>query len=135
MMPCGGRCRWRRNASIRRSSPNSSPASLTIRLSHRYRLREYPPSGGFVRPSGNPNRGTAPVQRSWIRAVPECCRSGGEELGGGHNSHIATVAVRHHIRVRFIERGGMGEVYEAEDLKGGGSVALKMIRREIASDN
>jgi tetratricopeptide (TPR) repeat protein len=35
---------------------------------------------------------------------------------------------------RFIARGGMGEVYEAEDLELGERVALKTIRPEIASD-
>src|SRR4030095_5363546 len=35
--------------------------------------------------------------------------------------------------VRFIARGGMGELYEAEDLTLGGRVALKTIRTEIAA--
>ena len=35
---------------------------------------------------------------------------------------------------RFIGRGGMGEVYEAEDLELRERVALKTIRAEIASD-
>lgn len=35
---------------------------------------------------------------------------------------------------RFIARGGMGEVYEAEDLELQGSVALKTIRPEVADD-
>ena len=34
--------------------------------------------------------------------------------------------------VRFIARGGMGELYEAEDLTLGERVALKTIRSEIA---
>ncbi|HSP69717.1 MAG TPA: protein kinase, partial [Bryobacteraceae bacterium] len=37
--------------------------------------------------------------------------------------------------VRFIARGGMGEVYEAEDLELGERVALKAIRRNIAPDS
>ena len=36
--------------------------------------------------------------------------------------------------VRFIARGGMGELYEAEDLTLGEHVAVKMIRPEIARD-
>ncbi len=44
-----------------------------------------------------------------------------------------TVAERFRI-VRFIGRGGMGEVYEAEDLELRGRVALKTVRSEIASN-
>ncbi len=43
------------------------------------------------------------------------------------------VAGRYRI-VRFIARGGMGEVYEAEDLELRDSVALKTIRPEVAED-
>jgi tetratricopeptide (TPR) repeat protein/TolB-like protein len=37
--------------------------------------------------------------------------------------------------VRFIARGGMGELYEAEDLELGEAVAVKTIRPEIAGDD
>ncbi|HEY3169841.1 MAG TPA: hypothetical protein VGK08_02455, partial [Thermoanaerobaculia bacterium] len=43
------------------------------------------------------------------------------------------VADRYRI-VRFIARGGMGEVYEAEDRELRAHVALKTIRFEIAAD-
>jgi len=36
--------------------------------------------------------------------------------------------------MRFLAQGGMGEVYEAEDLELGGRVALKTIRPEIATE-
>src|ERR1017187_9552015 len=36
--------------------------------------------------------------------------------------------------VRFIARGGMGEVYEAEDLALSTRLALKTIRRSLAGD-
>ena len=44
-----------------------------------------------------------------------------------------TLAGRFLIR-RFLAHGGMGEVYEAEDLELGERVALKTIRSEVASD-
>ena len=43
------------------------------------------------------------------------------------------IADRYRI-IRFIARGGMGEVYEAEDLTLHGRLALKTIRPEIAAD-
>ena len=57
--------------------------------------------------------------------------------GGGARSAFApgyVVANRYRI-VRFIARGGMGEVYEAEDLELGGRLALKTIRPEVAEDD
>ena len=45
----------------------------------------------------------------------------------------ALIADRYRI-VRFVARGGMGEVYEAHDLELHQSVALKTVRREIETD-
>src|SRR5260370_4815286 len=45
-----------------------------------------------------------------------------------------TLARRFRI-IRFIARGGMGEVYEAEDLELGERVALKAIRQRVAPDS
>jgi Tol biopolymer transport system component len=45
----------------------------------------------------------------------------------------AVLARRFRI-VRFIARGGMGEVYEAEDMELGERVALKAIRQRVGSD-
>jgi tetratricopeptide (TPR) repeat protein len=58
-------------------------------------------------------------------------------LGGGGAPIFAAgdlVAGRYRI-VRFVARGGMGEVYEAEDAELRGRVALKTIRPEIALDH
>jgi Tol biopolymer transport system component len=46
-----------------------------------------------------------------------------------------TILARRFRVIRFIARGGMGEVYEAEDLELAERVALKAIRRHIAPDS
>jgi len=46
----------------------------------------------------------------------------------------SSVLARRFRIVRFIARGGMGEVYEAEDMELGERVAVKAIRRRAASD-
>jgi len=55
------------------------------------------------------------------------------DLAGPTFSPGQTLADRFRVS-RFIARGGMGEVYEAEDLELGESVALKTVRAEIAAD-
>ncbi|MBI2213315.1 MAG: protein kinase [Acidobacteria bacterium] len=44
-----------------------------------------------------------------------------------------TLASRYKI-VRLLGRGGMGEVYEAEDLELGETIAIKIIQRDLATD-
>jgi hypothetical protein len=58
-----------------------------------------------------------------VRAVPGLCTFTSKQV----------LSSRHKI-IRFTGRGGMGEVYEAEDLELQERVALKTIRPEIASD-
>src|SRR5688572_17288905 len=57
----------------------------------------------------------------------------GGALGALTFNRDEEVAGRYRI-VRFIARGGMGEVYEAEDLELGGRVALKTVRLDAAGD-
>ena len=52
---------------------------------------------------------------------------------GGAVADGTVLAERYRI-TRFIARGGMGEVYEAEDLELHAPVALKMMRAEMAAD-
>jgi tetratricopeptide (TPR) repeat protein len=58
-----------------------------------------------------------------------------EDLGARSPAFSAgqLVAGRYRI-IRFVNRGGMGEVYEAEDLELGETIALKTLLPEIASD-
>src|SRR5207253_9370697 len=60
-------------------------------------------------------------------------RSGAHFVLASQFSPQDVLAQRFRI-VRFIGRGGMGEVYEAEDLELHEHVALKTIRAEIAPD-
>ena len=79
-----------------------------------------PPDNPPVSPSeagtrSAPSRGGAPTS-------PDPTFSPGQTLAGRFRVHS------------FIARGGMGEVYEAEDLELGEHVALKTVRPEIAED-
>ncbi|HUH02654.1 MAG TPA: serine/threonine-protein kinase, partial [Kofleriaceae bacterium] len=60
--------------------------------------------------------------------VPATHTAGGETLAPG-----AVLVDRYRV-VRFVARGGMGEVYEAEDMELGARVAIKTIRPAIAGD-
>src|SRR5262245_36100641 len=53
----------------------------------------------------------------------------------GRSFHPEQVVAERFRIVRYIARGGMGEVYEAEDLRLKERVALKTIRPEIARDS
>ena len=70
---------------------------------------------------------------SGLLSRPALTRAGASDEGPRFSAE--TVLARRFRIVRFIARGGMGEVYEAEDLELGGHVALKAIRRHIAPDS
>lgn len=55
-------------------------------------------------------------------------------LPGGATCAIGDLLAGRFRIVRFIARGGMGELYEAEDLELRERVALKAMRPEIAAD-
>ena len=56
-----------------------------------------------------------------------------QEPAGGRFGDGSLVAGRYRV-LRFVARGGMGEVYEAEDLELSGRVALKLMRDDIVTD-
>lgn len=61
----------------------------------------------------------------------------GDALSGESAIHVLSpgmvLAGRFRV-IRFVAAGGMGEVYEAEDLELGGRLAIKTVRPEIADD-
>lgn len=68
--------------------------------------------------------------------LPETARQVPWSLSGGPHELPAETVVSDRFRiVRRIGRGGMGEVYEADDLELGGKVALKTIRPELRDDD
>src|SRR4051794_24991867 len=68
-------------------------------------------------------------------ASPELTSEHLLEIATGIRAFVPGSRVARRFRVeRFIAEGGMGEVYEAEDLELGESVALKTVRPVFASD-
>ena len=61
-------------------------------------------------------------------------RVGEGELAFTEGLRIGSVLADRYVVVRFVARGGMGEVYEAKDLDLATRVALKTIRPAIAGD-
>ncbi|MBI1786437.1 MAG: serine/threonine-protein kinase, partial [Acidobacteria bacterium] len=72
---------------------------------------------------------------SGLLSRPALIRARPLEPDDGPRFSPETVLARRFRIVRFIARGGMGEVYEAEDLELGERVALKAIRRHVAPDS
>jgi serine/threonine protein kinase/tetratricopeptide (TPR) repeat protein len=70
---------------------------------------------------------------SFMKSFPENQGSRTESLAPLHNA--GDVLARRFRVVRFLARGGMGEVYEAEDLELHEPVALKMIRPDLVQSH
>ena len=113
--------------------------------------REYGDDAGYRRIRGFPGRdqvtsicvGTHPDLVNWngmarrteetldasiVSGAPASLAPDGPTLAAGE-----VVANRYRL-IRLIARGGMGEVYEAEDLELGGRIAIKTIRAERVGD-
>jgi tetratricopeptide (TPR) repeat protein/tRNA A-37 threonylcarbamoyl transferase component Bud32/TolB-like protein len=79
------------------------------------------PSAAFAETALTPERLTSPVD-------------GGSPLPATRTFQPDEFVAKRYRVVRFIARGGMGEVYEVEDLELHARVALKTLRSELADD-
>ena len=91
----------------------------------------YVPSLGKADPADSPSAGSATASAVKMAAVSPVPPSEAQETETLRPRWV--LCDRYRI-VRFIARGGMGEVYEAEDLELGERVALKTVLPQIASD-
>lgn len=74
-----------------------------------------------------------------IAVPPEIQRSGhgvaeGGRTGGGATFAPGDVLAERYRVLRFLAEGGMGEVFEVQDLELGGRLAAKTVRAEVAAD-
>ncbi|HEV8267894.1 MAG TPA: serine/threonine-protein kinase, partial [Thermoanaerobaculia bacterium] len=85
------------------------------------------------RPPGGPEAGGVPEGAEETVALPSPTPARGAPTPRVTFRSGDVVAARFRI-VRFVARGAVGEVYEAEDMNLGGRVALKSLRPEVALD-
>lgn len=73
-----------------------------------------------------------------IAAPPEIQRSGHGAAEGGKGRgpmfSVGDILAERYRVLRFLAEGGMGEVFEVQDLELGGRLAAKTVRAEVASD-
>ncbi|HXU30310.1 MAG TPA: protein kinase, partial [Thermoanaerobaculia bacterium] len=135
---CGTRLRF--------SSPGDAPVRLRITCGSCQTsfAVQWPGSGAFaqatVSASVSPSLPVAfSAPTTPIAVPPEIRRSGhGDETGGraGRGPTFApgdVLAERYRV-MRFLAEGGMGEVFEVQDLELGGRLAAKTVRAEVAAD-